>query len=276
MTRDTDLISRALVKHNRDLLLDQSRKAMPCSGEDEVLDHGARMYRAGIKDLARRLMMAPSASQPEAEPVARRDEARDAYYRANLHKGPGGGLWLNSTYISAFNAGWDARAKSPTRVPAAQEPEPVAQASSAVENLIALIGQYGLFMGEAWRVGEGAEIMDAYQAAYEEFTTPAPVVPAEELDALVTRLLDGPSRIYRDIDADKAAARAITALRSAPPVGARVIAEKAYLAGFNAAGEGYNGEWPFHDKGISPDTDEGWLIGRDMALAALLPAGEGE
>ena len=66
------------------------------------------------------------------------------------------------------------------------------------------------------------------------------------------------------------------ALRSAPPVGARVIAEKAYLAGFNAAGEGYNGEWPFHDKGISPDTDEGWLIGRDMALAALLPAGEGE
>ena len=66
------------------------------------------------------------------------------------------------------------------------------------------------------------------------------------------------------------------ALRSAPPVGARVIAEKAYLAGFNAAGEGYNGEWPFHDKGISPDTDEGWLIGRDMAIAALLPAGEGE
>lgn len=55
---------------------------------------------------------------------------------------------------------------------------------------------------------------------------------------------------------------------SAPPVSARVIAEKAYLAGFNAAGEGYNGEWPFHDKGISPDTDEGWLIGRDMALAA--------
>jgi hypothetical protein len=63
---------------------------------------------------------------------------------------------------------------------------------------------------------------------------------------------------------------------SAPPVSARVIAEKAYLAGFNAAGEGYNGEWPFHDKGISPDTDEGWLIGRDMTLAALLPAGEGE
>ena len=68
----------------------------------------------------------------------------------------------------------------------------------------------------------------------------------------------------------------VPVLRSAPPVGARVIAEKAYLAGFNAAGEGYNGEWPFHDKGISPDTDEGWLIGRDMTLAALLPAGEGE
>lgn len=64
-----DLISRAQIKHERDLVLDQARKAMPCTGEDEELDHGARMYQAGIQDLARRLLALPAASQPEAEPV---------------------------------------------------------------------------------------------------------------------------------------------------------------------------------------------------------------
>jgi hypothetical protein len=127
-----------------------------------------------------------------------------------------------------------------------------------------------------------------------DLATPAPVVPAEGLDperlvmAWMSEMEGFATRGERFMDTitdgnDVApwlhAACQVgidAALRSAPPVGARVIAEKAYLAGFNAAGEGYNGEWPFHDKGISPDTDEGWLIGRDMALAALLPAGEGE
>lgn len=36
-----------------------------------------------------------------------------------------------------------------------------------------------------------------------------------------------------------------------------------YLAGFQATGEGYNGEWPFGDKCIDPTTDENWVNNRD-------------
>lgn len=43
-----------------------------------------------------------------------------------------------------------------------------------------------------------------------------PTIGGAELDALVARLLDGPSRVYRDIDADKRAAAAITTLRAQP------------------------------------------------------------
>lgn len=36
-----------------------------------------------------------------------------------------------------------------------------------LEHLRAKIGQYAVEKGEAWRIGEGAEIMDAYQAVAE-------------------------------------------------------------------------------------------------------------
>ncbi len=122
---------------------------------------------------------------------------------------------------------------------------------------------------------------DQIEALFKQFRDQvSPVVPAEGLVAAMREAIDLLTERKQGSSARSPGhnARLVleSALRSAPPVGARVIAEKAYLAGFNAAGEGYNGEWPFHDKGISPDTDEGWLIGRDMALAALLPAGEGE
>lgn len=42
--------------------------------------------------------------------------------------------------------------------------------------------------------------------------------------------------------------------------------EKAYLAGFNDSGEGYNGEYPFQDHGASPEKDSSWLERRDIAI----------
>lgn len=83
-----DLISRAQIEHERDLVLDQAHKAMPCTGEDEELDHGARMYRAGIQDLARRLLALPAASQPEAEPVAWLWRSKDGHIRCALPNAP--------------------------------------------------------------------------------------------------------------------------------------------------------------------------------------------
>ena len=42
---------------------------------------------------------------------------------------------------------------------------PAPQPSEPVEALISAVGKYALEKGEGWRIGEGAEIMDAYQAA---------------------------------------------------------------------------------------------------------------
>tara|TARA_R110000772_G_scaffold27035_4_gene69205 strand:+ start:411 stop:662 length:252 start_codon:yes stop_codon:yes gene_type:complete len=50
--------------------------------------------------------------------------------------------------------------------------------------------------------------------------------------------------------------------------------EAAYLAGFNASHEGYNGEYPFQDNDTSPTTDAGWVKRRDAALRALSQGGE--
>ena len=48
-----------------------------------------------------------------------------------------------------------------------------------------------------------------------------------------------------------------------------------YLRGFNSSGEGYNGEFPFGDKGRNPEDDESWRIGRDAAIRAKIKAAEG-
>ena len=39
--------------------------------------------------------------------------------------------------------------------------------------------------------------------------------------------------------------------------------ELAYLAGFNASGEGYNGEYPFGDKNQNPIENNIWAKDRD-------------
>ena len=48
--------------------------------------------------------------------------------------------------------------------------------------------------------------------------------------------------------------------------------QRAYLAGFNTAGEGYNGEYPFSDSGRCPSSDEDWITGRDMVIEKLIAA----
>jgi hypothetical protein len=48
--------------------------------------------------------------------------------------------------------------------------------------------------------------------------------------------------------------------------------DAAYLAGFNASGEGYNGEYPFQDHGAHPEQDAGWIKNRDNEITAIKQA----
>ena len=50
------------------------------------------------------------------------------------------------------------------------------------------------------------------------------------------------------------------------------LLEAAYLAGFNASGEGYNGEFPFDDRDQKPQHDPAWCKDRDNAIAAIKQA----
>lgn len=42
----------------------------------------------------------------------------------------------------------------------------------------------------------------------------------------------------------------------------------AYLAGWNASGEGYNAEYPFGDNDKDPEADAKWVAARDAAIDA--------
>ena len=50
----------------------------------------------------------------------------------------------------------------------------------------------------------------------------------------------------------------------------KLALEAAYLAGFNASGEGYNGEYPFRDHARNPEEDAAWIKDRDNALRKTL------
>ena len=50
------------------------------------------------------------------------------------------------------------------------------------------------------------------------------------------------------------------------------LLEAAYLAGFNASGEGYNGEFPFDDRDQKPQHDPAWCKDRDNAITAIKQA----
>ncbi len=48
------------------------------------------------------------------------------------------------------------------------------------------------------------------------------------------------------------------------------LLEEAYLAGFMAAGEGYNKEYPFESKGERPEDDIVWLNYRENAIFEIV------
>lgn len=50
--------------------------------------------------------------------------------------------------------------------------------------------------------------------------------------------------------------------------------EAAYLAGFNASGEGYNGEYPFGDKMQAPSENRVWKKGRDNYVSQAIAEAE--
>ena len=50
----------------------------------------------------------------------------------------------------------------------------------------------------------------------------------------------------------------------------KLALEAAYLAGFNASGEGYNAEYPFGDHARNPEEDAVWIKDRDNALQEAL------
>lgn len=52
---------------------------------------------------------------------------------------------------------------------------------------------------------------------------------------------------------------------------ATVVVQKAYLMGFNASGEGWNGEYPFGDNNRNPEDDPVWRKAREIALSTQNP-----
>ena len=50
--------------------------------------------------------------------------------------------------------------------------------------------------------------------------------------------------------------------------------EAAYLAGFNASGEGYNGEYPFGDKMQDPSENRVWKKDRDNYVSQAIAKAE--
>ena len=47
----------------------------------------------------------------------------------------------------------------------------------------------------------------------------------------------------------------------------KLAIETAYLAGFNASGEGYNGEYPFEHS--NPEDDAYWVEKRNLTINAI-------
>jgi hypothetical protein len=46
--------------------------------------------------------------------------------------------------------------------------------------------------------------------------------------------------------------------------------ELAYFDGFMASGEGYNGEFPYTQKGIDPSTEQYWCNDREFAVKTIM------
>jgi hypothetical protein len=73
-------------------------------------------------------------------------------------------------------------------------------------------------------------------------------------------------------DAAQHAWYVLRALTAAPPDGVKLdvvaLVQRAYLAGFNASTQWWNGEFPFAEDKTCPTTDPDWISERDTALRA--------
>ena len=56
----------------------------------------------------------------------------------------------------------------------------------------------------------------------------------------------------------------------------KALLNNAYLLGFNASGEGYNGEFPFADRGKNPEKDIDWVKERDQQIENMIKVAEGK
>lgn len=50
----------------------------------------------------------------------------------------------------------------------------------------------------------------------------------------------------------------------------KALLRQAYLAGFNATGDGYNAEYPYEQKGRDPEDDTDWCEDRDNAIKTIM------
>ena len=92
-------------------------------------------------------------------------------------------------------------------------------------------------------------------------TSPSPLLADPALVEAMTSLL----RKKVVINATPEAARMVLAC---PALTARIEAavERAYLDGFMASGEGYNGEYPYGDRNQKPEDDPYWITQRDKTI----------
>lgn len=50
----------------------------------------------------------------------------------------------------------------------------------------------------------------------------------------------------------------------------RTLLRQAYLAGFNATGEGYNAEYPFEQHDENPEDNTDWCKDRNKAIKSIM------
>ena len=128
------------------------------------------------------------------------------------------------------------------------------------------LGHHG--MDEGWLIGWFCNaIMAGYDEAERRYRnpTPAPVVPAEGLDALIAEIKF--ETVNSEIDR-YLAGRIITALRSAPPVGARVSIPSGLI-------DALRSQRQIDADGCEVAVSRQACDEAAAILAALLPAGEG-
>jgi hypothetical protein len=162
---------------------------------------------------------------------------------------------------------------TPAAQPAVQEPVEVDQATMELAESVGLIGPasrthdlHAAIQRFHDLICVNATIKAAQMAAdaIREATPPAAAVQ----EGRDWSLLEATQESLREHMAE------IKRLKAAQPE--QQLMEKAYLAGFLASADGYNGQCPFDQCGQEIESDEDWCIDRDDALRQLLEQQEQE